>query len=218
MWHCVISGGVIACQSARNCFKYYNLWYAVRFAWCHWGKISKFNIFHFLPASAVSVSDNFSSPHGDSRWGRGKWLEVTVHTRHRRCWPKEDCDIQRQCTLKWTSKKINDFRSSLRYWPWGIVVGVSQSGSYPIKAVALLLGESRAYGLSKVLGLYCFKTATTNDHEAHKRKEHLFIRWRTYQTVQLLVMSGNQQKQVISCKNSITQMESVWCGIKAQIP
>ena len=24
---------------------------------------------------------------------------------HRRCWPKEDCDIQRQCTLKWTSKK-----------------------------------------------------------------------------------------------------------------
>ena len=78
MWHCVISGGVIARQSARNCFKYYNLWYAVRFAWCHWGKISKFNIFHFLPASAVSVSDNFSSPHGDSRWGRGKWLEVTV--------------------------------------------------------------------------------------------------------------------------------------------
>ena len=78
MWHCVISGGVIARQSARNCFKYYNLWYAVRFAWCHWGKISKFNIFHFLPASAVSVSDNFSSPHGDSRWEHGKWLEVTV--------------------------------------------------------------------------------------------------------------------------------------------
>ena len=24
---------------------------------------------------------------------------------HRRCWPKEDCDIQRQGTLKWTSKK-----------------------------------------------------------------------------------------------------------------
>ena len=146
------------------------------------------------------------------------FLNFPGQTRHRRCWPKEDCDIQRQCTLKWTSKKINDFRSSLRYWPWGIVVGVSQSGSYPTKAVALLLGESRAYGLSKVLGLYCFKTVTTNDHEAHKRKEHLFIRWRTYQTVQLLVMSGNQQKQVISCKNSITQMESVWCGIKAKIP
>ena len=81
MWHCVISGGVIACQSARNCFKYYNLWYAVRFAWCYWEKISKFNIFHFLPASAVSVSDNFSSPHGDSRWGRDKWLEVTVEVR-----------------------------------------------------------------------------------------------------------------------------------------
>ena len=26
MWHRVISGGVIPCQSARNCFKYYNLW------------------------------------------------------------------------------------------------------------------------------------------------------------------------------------------------
>ena len=78
MWHCVISRGVIACQSARNCFKYYNLWYVVRFAWCYWEKISKFNFFHYLPASAVSVSDNFSSPHGDSRWGRGKWLEVTV--------------------------------------------------------------------------------------------------------------------------------------------
>ena len=92
MWHCVISGGVIACQSARKCFKYYNLWYAVRFAWCYWEKISKFNIFHFLPASAVSVSDNFSSPHGDSRWGREKWLEVTVpvryvfHWRHVNLW------------------------------------------------------------------------------------------------------------------------------------
>ena len=58
MWHCVISGGVIVCQSARNCFKYYNLWYAARFPWCYWEKISKFNIFHLLPASAVSVSDN----------------------------------------------------------------------------------------------------------------------------------------------------------------
>ena len=80
MWHCVISGGVIACHSARNCFKYYDLWYAVRFAWCYWEKISKFNVFHFLPASAISVSDNLSSPYGDSRWGRGKWLEVTVLT------------------------------------------------------------------------------------------------------------------------------------------
>ena len=34
--------------------------------------------FHFFPASTVSVSDNFSSPHGDSWWGRGKWVEVTV--------------------------------------------------------------------------------------------------------------------------------------------
>ena len=40
-------------------------------------------------------------------------------------------------------KKINDSRSSLRYWPRGILVGVS--GSHPTKAVALLLGESRAY-------------------------------------------------------------------------
>ena len=78
MWHCVLSGGVIACQSARNCFKYHNLWYTVRFAWCYGEKISKFNVFHFLPASAFSLSDNFSSPHGDSRWGHGKWLEVTV--------------------------------------------------------------------------------------------------------------------------------------------
>ena len=29
-----------------------------------------------VPASAVRVSDNFSSPHGDSRWGRDKWLHV----------------------------------------------------------------------------------------------------------------------------------------------
>ena len=35
--------------------------------------------FPFSPALAVSVSDNFSSPNGDSRWGRDKWLEVTVH-------------------------------------------------------------------------------------------------------------------------------------------
>ena len=63
---------------------------------------------------------------------------------HRRCWPKEDWDIQRQCTLKWISKKSMIFRSSLRYRPWGMLVGVS--GSYPAKAVALLLGESRAYG------------------------------------------------------------------------
>ena len=63
---------------------------------------------------------------------------------HRRCWTKEDWDIQRQCTLKWISKNVTDFRSSLRYWPWGILVGVS--GSFTTKAVALLLGESRAYG------------------------------------------------------------------------
>ena len=35
------------------------------------------------------------------------------------------------------------FQSSLLYRPWGMLVGVS--GSYPTKAVALLLGESRAY-------------------------------------------------------------------------
>ena len=44
--------------------------------------------------------------------------------------------------------KVNDFRSSLRYWPWGILVGVS--GNYQTKAVALLLGESRAYGIDQV--------------------------------------------------------------------
>ena len=32
----------------------------------------------YLPALAASVSDNFSSPDGDSRWQRDKWLEVTV--------------------------------------------------------------------------------------------------------------------------------------------
>ena len=54
----VESRGGIACQSAINYFKYYNL--------------SKFNVYHFLTASAVSVSDNFSSPYSDSRRGRGK--------------------------------------------------------------------------------------------------------------------------------------------------
>ena len=78
MWHCVISWGVIACKLASNCFKYYHLWYTVRFACCYWDKMSKFNVFPLLPVSTVSVSDNCSSPNGDSRWGRGKWLEVTV--------------------------------------------------------------------------------------------------------------------------------------------
>ena len=41
-------------------------------------------------------------------------------------------------------KKINDFRSSLRYRPWGILVGVSVS--YPTREVAQLLGEIGAYG------------------------------------------------------------------------
>ena len=40
--------------------------------------------------------------------------------------------------------KINYFCSSLRYWPRVILVSVC--GSYSTKAVALLLGESRAYG------------------------------------------------------------------------
>ena len=70
---------------------------------------------------------------------------------HRRCWPKEDWDIQRQCTLKLISKKSMIFRSSLRYRPWGMLVGVS--GNYPTKAVALLLGESRAYGHMYWIGL-----------------------------------------------------------------
>ena len=45
--------------------------------------------------------------------------------------------------IKMNFQKINDFRSSLRYRPWGILVGVSVS--YPTRAVAHLLGESRAY-------------------------------------------------------------------------
>ena len=44
---------------------------------------------------------------------------------------------------------MTDFRSSLRYWPWGLLVGVS--ANYPTKAVALLLGESKAYGLDNGL-------------------------------------------------------------------
>ena len=40
-------------------------------------------------------------------------------------------------------QKVNDFRSLLRYRPWGILVGVSVS--YPTRAVAQWLGESRAY-------------------------------------------------------------------------
>ena len=67
MWLCVNSAGVITCQLATTCFKYYNLWYDIRFAWCYWDKISKFNVIPFLPVLAVSVSDNFSSPRGDSR-------------------------------------------------------------------------------------------------------------------------------------------------------
>ena len=50
----------------------------------------------------------------------------------RRCWPKEDCDIQRQCTVKWTSKKsmICGARC-VTGLPWGTLFGVS--GSYPTK-------------------------------------------------------------------------------------
>ena len=78
MWLYVNLGCIIACHFLDNCFKYCNLQCTVAFAWCYWEKIKKFNIFRCLPVSAVSVSDNFSSPHGDSRWGRGKWLEATV--------------------------------------------------------------------------------------------------------------------------------------------
>ena len=83
MWHCVISAGVITCQLVSNCFKYYNLWYAVRFTWCYWEKILKFNLFYFLPVSPVSVSDKYSSPYGDSRWGHigsdcARWAPVTA--------------------------------------------------------------------------------------------------------------------------------------------
>ena len=45
---------------------------------------------------------------------------------------------------KMNFQKINVFfRSSLRYRPWGILVGVSVS--YPTRVDAQLLGESRAY-------------------------------------------------------------------------
>ena len=43
-------------------------------------------------------------------------------------------------------QKIDDFRSSLRYRPWGILVGVSVSYPTRTRAVAQLLGESKAYG------------------------------------------------------------------------
>ena len=48
-------------------------------------------------------------------------------------------------------QKINDFRSSLCYRPWGIQVGVSVS--YPTRAVAQLLGESRAYAINNIPAL-----------------------------------------------------------------
>ena len=47
--------------------------------------------------------------------------------------------------IKMNFQTINDFLSSLRYRPWGILVGVGVS--YPTMAVAQLLGESRAYAL-----------------------------------------------------------------------
>ena len=45
--------------------------------------------------------------------------------------------------IKMNFQTINDFQSSLRYRPWGILVGVSVS--YPKMAVAQLLGDSGAY-------------------------------------------------------------------------
>ena len=52
--------------------------------------------------------------------------------------------VKPKFTYLLTLKKINDFLSSLRHRPWGILVGVSVS--YSTRAVAQLLGESKAYG------------------------------------------------------------------------
>ena len=54
--------------------------------------------------------------------------------------------------IKMNFWKIKDFRSSLSYRPWGILVGVN--GSYPTKAVALLLCESRAYGFMSKINIF----------------------------------------------------------------
>ena len=62
---------------------------------------------------------------------------------------------------KMNLKKIYDFRSSLRYRPWGILVGVSVS--YPTRAVAQLLGESRAYGLNKLLNKPAYDVTVMDD-------------------------------------------------------
>ena len=77
MWHCVISEGVIACQPARNCFKYYNLWYAVRFAWCYWEEISKFNIFRFSqprPSACRITSRRLTATRSGGVANDWKWL------------------------------------------------------------------------------------------------------------------------------------------------
>ena len=86
MWHCVISGGVIARQSARNCFKYYKLWYAVRFAWCHEGKFrnSTFSIFSQLRPSACQIaSRRLTATRGGGVANDWRWL--CLHANHWHC-------------------------------------------------------------------------------------------------------------------------------------
>ena len=96
--------------------------------------------------------------------------------------------------------KINDFRSLLRYWPWGILVGVS--GSFPTKAVALLLGESRAYASDLCLVLSDIRTSPWMDLDS---KEN---RW----TLASKLCAQGSVIKIIDKKRE----DLVWCKCSAQ--
>ena len=77
MWLCVNSAGVITCQLASNCFKYYNLSYDIRFAWCYWDKILKFNVFpfsRFRPSACRITSRRLTATRGGGMANDWKWL------------------------------------------------------------------------------------------------------------------------------------------------
>ena len=57
-------------------------------------------------------------------------------------------------------QKVNDFRSSLRHRPWGILVG--DSVSYPTRRVVQLLCQSGAYANDKAACMYYMVIFTTS--------------------------------------------------------
>ena len=111
MWHCAISGEVITYKLTSNCFKYHNLWYAVRFMCCFGEKFrdSTFSFpAQFRPSACRITFRRLTATRG------GAWQMIGGDC------AQMGCRIMNvlHCIFTSLSYKSRHFHSKCQIWTW----------------------------------------------------------------------------------------------------